>query len=169
MVIAASTNQLKRLIYIYYIQYKGAPFSSWYNPGLLNVSQALLTDHSDPDWRLYLSLCIRAWLQLYLTYPIYSDIAQAFFAMAIRHGVVSSGHANEIMACFRQAGNHHERIKQPISSFITDFESVRIDSQNARINALAETFNDIVLFDEFTTGGNAAQAEDDVIEELLAN
>jgi len=166
MVLAASVKQLKRLVYLYYVQNKGAPFSSWYYPGLLNVGQALLTDHSDPDWRLYLLLCIRAWLQLYLTYPIYSDVTQAFLAMAMRNGIVPTSHANEVMACFKQAGKHHERSEQPISTFIIDFSLAPVDPQNARIGAIAETFEDMVIFDEFTTGDYVAQAEGGVTDGL---
>src|SRR3569833_1885438 len=126
----------------------------------------ITTDHSDPDWRLYLLLCIRAWLQLYLTYPIYSDVTQAFLAMAMRNGIVPTSHANEVMACFKQAGKHHERSEQPISTFIIDFSLAPVDPQNARICAIAETFEDMVIFDEFTTGDYVAQAEGGVTDGL---
>lgn len=167
MVLEASINQLKRLSYMYYMQYKGSPFSSWYNSGLIIISQALLKDRSDPNWRLYLSLCIRAWLQLNLTYPIYAGITQGFLAMAIRDGAVSVRAAKEIMTYFGQYGRHHKCEKQPISTFITGFDAAQKDSQNTRINTIAETFNDIILFKELLTDDDVMKEDDETAAGLL--
>jgi hypothetical protein len=164
MVVAASINQLKRLIYIYYMKYKGGPLSSYYNMGLLQVSHAMLKDHGDPDWRLYMSLCIRSWVQLYLSYPIYSAVAQSFLAMAMRDKLVSATVANDIMTQFTEAGRYHNGPEQPSATFVTDFDLVSTNPAKSRINAVAESFSEMALFDEFTTGEYFSHSDEDTAE-----
>jgi hypothetical protein len=64
-------------------------------------------------------LCIRAWLQLYLTYPVYLGITQAFLVMAMRRDLVSAVDANDIMTQFCHSGRYHDDNAEHLkSSFV---------------------------------------------------
>ena len=152
-VYAASTSQLKRGIYLYLSEQKGAPFSVFYNIGLLQLSHTLLKGYSDHDWRIYVQVCARAWTHVLLSYRIYRGITQTFLSVALRDGAFSSGEAHELMTKLKHAGRHHDIIgEQPASTVFKDMDQVMTDATEPRLQSLADQFDDLVMFNEFTTG-----------------
>ncbi|KAF4340440.1 conidial development fluffy [Fusarium beomiforme] len=150
---AASVNQLKQLTLWYYLR-DGKSMSIWINPGFLVLVGALLRDEGTVDLsqRLYVLLCIRCCANLYVAYPIFLDIAKAFLAMALQRKAVSGNEASNLLAYIRQHGAHHADLSEVVSNTLVDADLASTAPDKAAAHALAELFEDLSLFDQFTTG-----------------
>ena|SRR3569833_205844 len=151
---AASLKQLRRLLYMFQTQCPSSAWSIFINPALIQVGDAMLSLQSrhDPGTRLYFLLCIRAWLNLYTSYPIFWDLVKGFLARAIRDDVMGSVEAKKLMTELLHRGVHHKVPGHAVSSIIMDFDLAVMDPEIARVKAIAERFEELALHDEFTTG-----------------
>ncbi|KAI1841232.1 hypothetical protein JX266_012544 [Neoarthrinium moseri] len=145
----ASVNQLKQLLLVYHVKYPEARRTCFFNTALVYVSNAILKNPGDPNWRLYFEICIRCWQDLYVCYPIYDGIMQAFLTMALKDELISIGEARPYMDQLRVRGLHHGTTRQVISSFMADLDLALTKPDEAHIHHLASQFDEIMSFDEF--------------------
>ncbi|KAM0418945.1 hypothetical protein ACHAPT_012103 [Fusarium lateritium] len=145
-VYAASVNQLKDLVFSYRAHYPEASFTSFFNPGLFTLSLALLEDLQDPLWRYYFYLCVRCWQDLYFCYPVFRDVAKAFLSMAMQKDAIAAREAQDLLREIEQSGQHHTTAAEAFTSFIFDPASDR--AREAQVHAMADTFEEMVIFDE---------------------
>lgn len=148
----ATINQLKNLIFWYHTSYQESRCNVSLNTGLVMLCYAVLDAAKGPDSRDYLLLCISCWQELYVCFPIFRDITQAFLSMAMEKEVISGREGETLMAEIRRRGQHHDPESQP-PSFISDFKLAMTTPAQAGVNVIARKFEGLVLLDEYTTGG----------------
>lgn len=146
---AASINQLRGIILNYPTYAAGSSFTSYINPGVLALSLALLEDRSDPQWRSYFLLCVRCWRDLCASYPAFRTIMQAFLWMAMQKNAFTAHESKEIMEWVEGNGRHHAKVIEPFTTFI--FDPTSADASGSQTHAMALKFDEMILFDEFTT------------------
>ncbi|KAJ0131397.1 hypothetical protein HZ326_25514 [Fusarium oxysporum f. sp. albedinis] len=144
---AASINQLKDLVFSYRANYPEASFTSYFNPGLFTLSLALLEDLQDPLWRYYFYICVRCWQDLYFCYPVFRDVAKAFLSMAMQKDAIAARETQELLQEIEQSAQHHAAANEAFTSFI--FDPVFSITSEAQVHAMADRFEEMVLFNEF--------------------
>lgn len=162
-------KQLKRLLYTYVSQLQATLWSPILSCGLLHLNSALMKapprsrrrpgqgaddDDDDPDaeWRFYFRLSLSYLQELYKRYPMWIDVIKASLAMAVDGGNLTSAEALQIMEDItRKSGQHHGVVEHMFNSCIADFELAMTDPDRARVHELALKFDQLALFDEFTT------------------
>lgn len=163
-VFTASLNHLKRLVYLLQTQYKSTTWSIILNPALMQISDATLSpwSHDEASRRSYFLLCIRAYLDLYVSYPIFWDLVKGFLARAMKNGIMSNTAAKRVMTELMCRGTHHKTPDRATSSIIIDYDLAMTDPEAARTKAIAEQFDELALFDELTTGEYVAEPGDSI-------
>ncbi|KAK8099938.1 hypothetical protein PG999_010312 [Apiospora kogelbergensis] len=163
----ASMKQLKRLLYIYVSQLQSTLYSPTLSCGMLHLTNALMktvpaADDRD-EWRFYFRLSLSYLTELYKRYPIWIDIIKANLAMAVDSGNLTMAEALAIVADVARSGQHHGVVEHVFTSCILDFELALTDQKQARVHQLALKFDQLALFDEFTTvtGVPEVHADDD--------
>ena len=149
-ILQASINQLKQTIFWIFSRH-GRSASRYLTIGLLSLSDAVLKEEGDPYRRLYCLLCVRACRYMYVSYPVLAEVAKAFLATAIQNGVVSGAEAAGLMDDIKQQGRHHDGNADVLASFFSDLNMASTDPKRASVQAAAQRFEDLVLFDEFVT------------------
>jgi hypothetical protein len=144
---AASINQLKDLVFSYRANYPEASFTSYFNPGLFTLSLALLEDLQDPLWRYYFYICVRCCQDLYFCYPVFRDVAKALLSMAMQKDAIAAREAQELLQEIEQSAQHHAAANEAFTSFI--FDPVFSITSEAQVHAMADRFEEMVLFNEF--------------------
>ncbi|KAM0549925.1 hypothetical protein ACHAPJ_009172 [Fusarium lateritium] len=149
-IFAASLNQLKRLALLYRSQQTSTSYMPYINISLLHIANTICKETKDPTSKFYFMLCIRYWQHLYIGYPIFGDIAQAFLTMAINNGLLSNREAKKLMAEVSGQGQHHELSQVGISTtLIVDYDLAMTNRDEAAVKAVAQKFEEVALFDEF--------------------
>ncbi|KAF4965674.1 hypothetical protein FSARC_6569 [Fusarium sarcochroum] len=149
-IFAASLNQLKRLALLYRSQQLPTSYMPYINISLLHIANTICKETKDPTSKFYFMLCIRYWQHLYIGYPIFGDIAQAFLTMAINNGLLSNREAKQLMVEVSGQGRHHELSHLGIStSLIVDYDLAMTNRDEAGVQAVAQKFEEVALFDEF--------------------
>ena len=92
--------------------------------------------------------CIQRYLDLYVCFPIFSDVMRGFLTMALQNGAISSQEVNKIKEQIRVRGAHHKAAEEAIGSFIIDFERALTDPNEAKTHELALKLDELVIFDE---------------------
>jgi len=148
----ASLNQLKRLIYTYRAQSPHLLYNGWFNAALIQVSYAVLKDRvHNPHWQFYFRLCFCFWKELYVQYRVFYPIVQATLAFALQSGAIDTATATALIEELRTVGHHHEAPEGALTSAVLDFGLAMKNLQEAKMDCLAQQFEDFLLFDEFTT------------------
>jgi hypothetical protein len=154
-VFCASVSQLKRLIYIFHTKYKAPTWSVYLSPPTVQLCDAVLTlrTRQNPiDRRAYFLLCIRTFVDLHVSFPVFSEMAKGFLARAMRDGMMSSEEAKALRGILERHGAHHLLPEKLVSGIIIDFETAARNPENATARILAERFDELAVHDEFTTG-----------------
>lgn len=156
----ASMNQLKRLLYIYVSQLQSTLYSPILSCGLMHLNSALMKagpgkgqgKQDAEEWRFYFRLSLSYLQELYKRYPMWIDVIKANLVMAVDGGNLTSAEALKIIEDIsRESGQHHGIVAHVFTSCIADFELVMTDPDRARVHELALKFDQLALFDEFTT------------------
>ncbi|CAK7210663.1 hypothetical protein SBRCBS47491_000851 [Sporothrix bragantina] len=102
--------------------------------------------------RLYFLLCVRAWTDLYICFPTFSEFTQAFLSMAMEAEILTGAEAQSSLTRLRANGRHHEGSQdKPINvSSLIDFDKSLSRPEEASVNTLAQRFNDLATFSELT-------------------
>ncbi|KAF4338421.1 nitrate assimilation regulatory nirA [Fusarium beomiforme] len=148
---AASVNQLKQLMLWSNLRHR-ENMSIFTNPIFLVLVSALLAsdERSWSSHRLYFLLCIRCCADLYVPYPIFSGLAQAFLTMAMQRSAISGHEASMLLARLKQRGLHHTAADKAIITCYSDLGLANTAPENARAHNIGRLFEDLSAFDEFT-------------------
>ncbi|CAK7231431.1 hypothetical protein SCUCBS95973_007914 [Sporothrix curviconia] len=98
--------------------------------------------------RLYFLLCVRAWTDLYMCFPTFSDFTQAFLSLAMEAEILTGTEAQSSLARLRANGRHHDTAQDtPINVLsLIDFDLSLSRPEEASVNSLAQRFNDLATF-----------------------
>jgi hypothetical protein len=144
----ASINQLKNLLYVYFVSGVDARTHLWLNAGQITLCVALLENLSDPLWRHYFLLCIRYWRNFYYLYPIFHGEVKAFLSMAMQNNAITAREAQHLLGFVERNGAHHEAPIEPFTSML--FDPLGFDIRDVQLRTMASKFEDLVLFDNYT-------------------
>lgn len=165
-VFEASLRQLQRLLSQDQVRVHHRRYPMWLNNATMHVSSALLQNSNNKEWRFYFMLRIRYWQDAAITYPMVSQVAQAALSIALDLGRISGGEAHELMDGIRRNAHHYE-LAEMVTISIMNFEKVAAGEDGVRITELASRFEELTIFDEWTTGviGGGADADRAVLTE----
>jgi hypothetical protein len=161
----SSINQLKNLLYVYYVNGVNARTHLWLNAGQITLCVTLLEDLSDPLWRHYFLLCMCYWRNFYYLYPIFYGEVKAFLSMAMQNNAITAREAQHLCGLVERNGAHHEAPIELFTSILFDLSGV--DIRTVQLRTMASKFEDLVLFDNYTNVNiaNPPALPLDVVEE----
>ncbi|KAM0740065.1 hypothetical protein ACQRIT_005249 [Beauveria bassiana] len=149
----ASLKQLQRLIYTHHNRKAQSPTICFFNTAVMKVSiEVLKCADYDPDWYFYFRLCFQFWKDAFVCYRPFQLIAQANLAAALDCGALSSNTANAMMQEIRAVGKHHMASDEAVIQGLLDFDLATRSLQEAQIVAMAQRFDELLLFNDLTTG-----------------
>lgn len=148
----ASLNQLKQLILDYYLLYPPEFRSIVFNIALLQVADASIANFTSEYWCRFFLFCVRCWQDLYISYPVFAEILQAYLSMALRDGVLTTRDAQNLLTEMREKGGHHDNSSKPITTIFADFGLALTQPSEAQAHTLAERFDELGLFVDVTKG-----------------
>jgi hypothetical protein len=153
-VLIMSLDRLKRLVVLFRDRFPANSWSIYFNPALVQLGDAMLSPSfaQVPDRRQYFVTCIRAWLDLYRSYSIFSDVVQGFLSRALKRNLILRDEASSFMQDLLRAGTKHEVPQQAVSTMIIDFSPDTEDLEATRIRAIAAHFDDLCLHDQLYAG-----------------
>ncbi|RYP17053.1 hypothetical protein DL765_004752 [Monosporascus sp. GIB2] len=149
---AASVNQLKTLIVEYRTNYMASAYSILWHSGLMYLTNAILQDTSDPEWRLYFLLCIYGYESLSRPYRVSEVIAQGLLSMTLRDTNMSASEARKIMEDLHECGLDHvkKNMEEEVrATFVLDQTLALSDSAGATVENMAEAFDSFAIFQDF--------------------
>ncbi|KAM4062337.1 fungal zn(2)-Cys(6) binuclear cluster domain-containing protein [Hirsutella rhossiliensis] len=149
-VFAASLNQLKHLALVFRYTFACAMYAAFWHVALMYIANAVIQDTEDPQWRGYLMLCLDGYGDLFGAFPVAGAIAKSLLSMALRLSVVTSSEARVLMAGIYEKGAHHPSTEQISASFVVDLDLAVTDRAAAELANLNNSFDDLVMFQEFT-------------------
>ena len=152
LVCAASLNQLKRLAYMYVTQLQPVCYSPTFSTALLHLNHAILHSHGEMEWRFYFALCMDYFKKVSVQYRCYADVVRAHLSMGMRSGILTSQEARQFMVELNQSIQRHAAVDQAVNSCIVDFNKAMTAPHEAQAHGLALQFEDLAMFNEFTTG-----------------
>ncbi|EXK24052.1 hypothetical protein FOMG_19203 [Fusarium oxysporum f. sp. melonis 26406] len=145
----ASANQLKRLVVIYRKNYASSTYTMLWHTALVHIANAILGDKKSPDWRFYLLFCIQCYGHLRQAYRFAEAIGRSILSMALEQGNLSASEARRLMEQFEEnrLSNPSEDIR---ATFMADLNLAMTDPTEASVESLANRFENIALFREYT-------------------
>ncbi|EXK23545.1 hypothetical protein FOMG_19693 [Fusarium oxysporum f. sp. melonis 26406] len=153
-----SVNQLKRLIVIYRENYSSSTYTMLWHTALVHVVNAILGDTKDPAWRFYLFFCIQCYGHLRQAYRFAEAVGRSILSMALQQGNLSASEARRLMEQFEE-----NRLSDPSedirATFMADFNLAMTDPTEASVESLADRFENIALFQEFTNTEDSSENE----------
>ncbi|KAI1413595.1 hypothetical protein F5Y13DRAFT_160655 [Hypoxylon sp. FL1857] len=149
---AASVNQLQYLVVEYRSNFVESTYSILWHTGLLYLANAMLKDTSDPEWHLYLLLCIYGYESLSRPYRISEVIVQGLLSMTLREHNMTGGEAQGIINELREG--RLDVVKRDFKNkvraqFMVDMDLALTDPEEARAENLAAEFDNLALFQDF--------------------
>jgi plasmid stability protein len=127
----------------------------------LYVANAALHNTHDPRWREYFMICVDSYADLLGAFRVAAGIVKSLLAIAIRHGAMSAAEARIILNQVLTKGTHHADVDDITAAFVVDLDLAVTQPFAARLKALAGKFDDITLFDEFTTASVSLEMPDE--------
>jgi hypothetical protein len=149
-IFSASLRLLKKLVIVFLENQESADYSMFWHIALLQVANSALNDTSDPEWRFYFTICIRGYQKLLGAYRFAEPIARGLLSMALRNGALTSLEAYSLHEEVLEAGRHHEQLKRIQSKWKVDLNLAITDSKAAQADTLADQFEQLAIFNEFT-------------------
>lgn len=149
---AASVSQLKHLVVEYRSKSAASTYSILCHTGLLYLANAMLKDTGDPEWRLYLLLCIYGYESLSRPYRISEVIVQGLLSMTMRETNMSGTEAQKIINEIKEGrlSNVTDDFEDKIrATFMVDMDLSLQNPEEARAENLAEKFDSLALFQDF--------------------
>jgi hypothetical protein len=120
-----------------------------WHTALIHIANAILGDTKDPTWRFYLFFCIQCYGHLRQAYRFAETIGRSILSMALQQGNLSAREARPLMDHFEEnrLSNPSEEIRV---TFMVDLNLAMTHATEASVESLADRFDDIALFREFT-------------------
>jgi len=159
-VVAASISQLRRLSLLCFESRSSPGNTAFINFALLHVVNASLQT-LDKEGKAYFMLCIRFWQHLYVSYPYFRDITQAFLSRAMESKLIKGSEAIKLMGELVDKGQRDLSQHTITTSLICDFNLAMVNARDAEVRAIASKFDDLAMFDSLTTGEYASDSMDE--------
>ncbi|KAI8626067.1 hypothetical protein F5Y19DRAFT_447828 [Xylariaceae sp. FL1651] len=149
-VYTTSTNQLKYLIVQYRSKYAASTYSILWHTGLIYLANAMLRG-TDPEWRLYLLLCIYGYERLNRPYRISEVVTQGLLSMAMRDTDMTGSEAHKIMKELKERGL--DRVKEDLednirATFMVDLNLALTNPEAANAEQMAGDFDDFAVLQD---------------------
>lgn len=146
----ASVSQLKRILIVYQLHHPESRYHAWWNPAMIYVSHAVLTSSTDPAWRFYFLLCLKAYRTLSIAYPFATIGYKAFLTLAMAEGKLSADQARRLLKqLFHGKGRGNVRDTR-ISRVYVDLNKSQDKDDSGNAEALADDFEKLAVVKEFT-------------------
>ncbi|KAH6649087.1 hypothetical protein BKA67DRAFT_576722 [Truncatella angustata] len=156
----ASVNQLKHLIIYYRCVYESSSYTMLWHTALTYVANAVLQDTNDPQWWLYFLLCIYGYESLCRSFRVSQAIGRGLLTMALRDRDTTVSSARKVIGELRERGlGHNQGTIQ--AKFMADLELAVTDPRVATVEYLAEDFEGLAFFREFTNSVDGNRLERD--------
>ncbi|KAK8024103.1 hypothetical protein PG993_012169 [Apiospora rasikravindrae] len=150
----ASVEQLKHLIIDYRTGYESSAYSILWHTALMCVANAVLVS-KDADWRVYFLLCIYGYESLNRPFRVSEAIGTSLLTMTLRNSDITIDEARGLLLELKERGLVHLPSEGTIrATFMGDLELAMSDPEAARVENLANNFEDMVLFREFVNDGS---------------
>jgi len=133
-------------------------YTMLWHTGLIHVANANLGDTKDPAWRFYLFFCIQCYGRLRQAYRFAEAIGRSLLSMALQQGDLPASEARHIMEQYEenQLINPSYDIR---ATFMADLNLAMTNPSEASVESLADRFEDIAIFQEFTNAGGSSEDE----------
>ncbi|KAJ3453222.1 hypothetical protein MRS44_018877 [Fusarium solani] len=143
---------------VYRKNYASSTYTMLWHTALIHVANALLDDTKDSAWRFYLLFCIQCYGSLRHSYRFAEAIGRSLLSMTLQKGDLSASDARKLMQQFEESWliNPSEDIR---ATFMADLNLAMTDPGEASVESLAQRFEDIALFREFTTQEDSGEDE----------
>lgn len=137
----------------------------------LYVANAMIRGHGQYKGRWsYFSRCLEGYKMLYPRYAVTVPIFKGLLSMAMSNGIITSQEAYDAfgqLLANKGGLQHHSSIVEPTECFfVIDLDLALTDVVAAHIDSLAQKFDDMVMFENFTHG---RADEDGVVSVALPN
>ncbi|KAK8070947.1 hypothetical protein PG997_011150 [Apiospora hydei] len=150
----ASVEQLKHLIIDYRNNYESSACTILWHTALMYVANAVLVS-KDTDWRVYFLLCIYGYESLNRPFRVSEAIGTSLLTMTLRNSDITIEEARSLLLELKERGLAHLPSEGTIrATFMGDLELAMSDPEAARVENLANNFEDMVLFREFVNDGS---------------
>lgn len=152
-----SVEQLKHLIIDYRTRYESSAYTILWHTALTYVANAALVS-KDVDWRAYFLLCIYSYESLNRPFRVSEAIGTSLLTMMLRKSDITIKEARGLLMELKERGLTDLQSEGTIrATFMGDLELAMSDPEAARVENLANSFEEMVLFREFV---NDAPIED---------
>ncbi|KAI1259243.1 hypothetical protein F5Y18DRAFT_314482 [Xylariaceae sp. FL1019] len=164
----ASLEQLKRLVIKYRTRHIESTYSILWHTGLIYLANGVLS-LGDPDWHLYLLLCIYAYERLNRPYRIAEVVTQGLLAVALRDTDMTSNEAKQLMLELREHGL--ERVKGDLrgqlrATFMVDLDLALANPEAAMAENLANNFEELAIFQDLINPSGTSDNDPMTITEV---
>ncbi|KAI0435589.1 hypothetical protein F4803DRAFT_567533 [Xylaria telfairii] len=146
----ASVQQLKQLIVEYRSRHAASTYSILWHNGLIYLVNAMIRC-IDPNWRLYLLLCIYGYERLRRPYRMSEVVTQGLLTMTMRDTNMSGDEAYKIMEELKGRGlvSVRDDLEEKIrATFMVDLRLALTDPEAARAETLASDFTGMAAFQD---------------------
>ncbi|KAM0267911.1 hypothetical protein ACHAPA_005509 [Fusarium lateritium] len=135
--IAASIQQLKRLVYQYRSNFESAKYSIIWQSGMLYLVNHILRDLSNNEAQFYFLLCIRGYQYLARYMPFVSGIMKSIFAIALQQGIVLKEDTRRLL---REVQSENHSSHGFFSAYPVDLAAASNDLPGSSLEKLVEYF-----------------------------
>ena len=89
-----------------------------------------------------------------MRYRVIGSMLQANLVLGLEAGTVTSAEARLMMDELHKYGKHHTVSEEDVTSCLLDFKQAMNNSrtENATVSVIAQRFEELLIFDEFTEG-----------------
>lgn len=150
----ASIHQLRRCITIYEHHFaRRWPTVFWHTGCLFLANYAIRSNEPKEARSRDLRLALNGYRSLYPRYPVTLLIVKGLLTMAAAAQLTTTQDAYEYIRELRARGPNTASLDPPTEAcFMVDLDTALVDQTSAHIDHLAQRFDDMVMFDEFTHG-----------------
>jgi hypothetical protein len=154
----ASISQLKRLMVSYQSRSPTDLSTVHWHTACLYVANAMIRGRGQyKGRRSYFSRCLEGYKVLYPQYAVIVPIFKGLLSMGVFNGVITSQEAYDALGqLLAKRGNQHQSssgVVEPTKCcFMIDLDLALTDMTAARVDGLAQRFDDMVMFENFTHG-----------------
>lgn len=157
-VFSASVKQLKRIVYSYrtYLPRHLAQ-SCIFNAAVLHLSSIIVHQAAiDPSWKFFFRICFDYWKDAYVCYRVFAGIVPAHLSLALEAGAITLKEARLLREDFMAVGWHHKVADEVLTDSYVDFERAIRKEEGATMHELAQRFEELMMFEDFTQESGAA-------------
>jgi hypothetical protein len=136
---------------VYFATHKPTHSILWHT-ALLHVANAVLNDLGSVDWRFYFITCIRGYAHLFTGFLVSKGIAQSLLAMALGKKAIAHQDAVYLIEELQNNDGSRRKLTDKSSGFIVDLDRAVYDPEGAMVERLSDQFEQITIFEAYTTG-----------------